>query len=102
MYDVYVIDLRKLVGFEWDVGNSDKSYERHGVTVREAEALFTDEKVLLVEDVHHSQKEKRCIAIGKIEEGVVLFCAFTIRSNKIRIISVRKANKKERSAYEAT
>ena len=102
MYHMYMLDLRKVFGFEWDEGNIEKSYEKHGVSMRESEELFTDEDVLFIEDVKHSQEEKRFIAIGKIAEGTVLFCAFTVRGNTIRIISSRKANKRERRQYEKT
>lgn len=102
MYHVYMIDLRKLAGFEWNDGNIDKSYQKHGVSMREAEELFSDEQVLLIEDIDHSQQEDRYIAIGKIEDGIVLFAVFTVRGNKVRIISARKANKKERKEYEKT
>ncbi len=82
------------------MGTRDKSYEKHGITIQEAEELFLDEDVLLVEDIEHSQKEERFIAIGKSTQQKLLFAAFTIRDDKIRIISVRIANQKERIQYE--
>ena len=94
-----MLDLRNIVGFEWDKGNTEKSYKKHGIRPREAEELFLDEHVLLIEDARHSQKEKRFIAIGKIEQKL-LFSIFTLRNSMIRIISVRKANNKERRRYE--
>jgi len=95
-------DLRRLVKFEWDKGNLDKSYEKHGITVKEAEELFLDKDVVFVEDIKHSQKEARLIAIGKTFAGKILFAVFTIRKDKVRIISVRRVNKKERRQYEET
>ena len=97
-----MIDLGKYTGFEWDKGNIDKNIEKHGITLKETEEFFLDENLLLIEDIDHSQKEKRYIAIGKTVQSKILFAAFTIRKNKIRIISVRKANKKERRQYEET
>lgn len=66
----------------------------------EAEEVFIDEDVLLQDDVSHSQKEERFTAIGKTTQNNMLFIAFTVRGTKIRIISARKANIKERREYE--
>lgn len=102
-----VVDLDKITSFEWDKGNIDKSYKKHGITPNDAEEVFLDENILLLEDIKHSQIEERIEAIGKIIKGDILFLAFTVRVNeqsssgkKIRIISARKANKKERRLYE--
>ena len=59
-----------------------------------------DEEILILEDIEHSKQEKRFEAIGKIIEGEILFLAFTVRRDKIRIISARVANQKERRKYE--
>lgn len=95
-----MIDLSKITGFEWDKGNVDKSYEKHGITPNEAEEVFVDEDVLLQDDISHSQKEERLTAIGKTTQNNILFIAFTVRGTKIRIISARRANIKERREYE--
>ena len=95
-----VIDLSKITGFEWNKGNIDKSYQKHGISIKEAEEAFLDKYVVLQEDIKHSEKEKRFIAISKTSQNKTLFSIFTIRDNKIRIISTRKANKKERRLYE--
>ena len=95
-----MLDLSKITGFEWDQGNIDKSFKKHGITPNEAEEVFLDEDILLLKDIKHSQQEGRFKAIGKIARGSILFLAFTVRTNKIRIISARDANKKERRLYE--
>ena len=95
-----MIDLTKITGFEWDRGNIDKSYQKHRITPNEAEEVFLDEDILLLEDIKHSRQEERFEAIGKTIKGMILFLAFTIRRNKIRIISARATNKKERRQYE--
>ena len=97
-----MIDLGKYTGFEWDKGNIDKNIEKHGITLKETEEFFLDENLLLIEDIDHSQKEKRYIAIGETVQSKILFAAFTLRKDKIRVISVRIANKKERRQYEET
>lgn len=62
--------------------------------------VFLDVNLKIVRDVKHSQKEARFIVIGKSFGKKVLFIIFTLRKDKIRIISARLANKKERSRYE--
>lgn len=95
-----MVDLSKITGFQWDQGNIDKSYLKHGITPNEAEEVLLDKDILLLEDIDHSKQEGRFEAIGKISKGKMLFLAFTIRRNKIRIISARTASKKERRQYE--
>lgn len=95
-----MIDLKKIVGFEWDEWNTEKSYKKHGILPNEAEEIFLDDNILILEDVEHSKQEKRFEAIGKVIEGRILFLAFTLRRDKIRIISARAANQKERRKYE--
>jgi len=95
-----VIDVSKLADFEWDKGNIDKSYQKHGISIREAEEAFLDKHVFLQEDIKHSEREERFIAISKTSSNKILFSIFTIRNRKIRIISARKANIKERRLYE--
>ena len=97
-----MLDFSKFSEFEWDIGNIDKNYQKHGNTQKESEELFLDPNVLFLEDLDHSKKEKRFISIGKSSENKVLFAVITIRRTKIRIISVRTANKKERRRYEKT
>ncbi|MBI2600499.1 BrnT family toxin [Candidatus Daviesbacteria bacterium] len=95
-----MLDLSKITGFEWDKGNFDKSYQKHGITPNEAEEVFLDQDKLLQEDIKHSKQEVRYISLGKTTKGCVLLAVFTIRKHKIRVISVRKTNKKERRQYE--
>lgn len=95
-----MIDWGRTKSFEWDKGNVDKSYQKHGITVNQAEEIFLDENLGIIKDIKHSQKEKRFIALGKTSKNKLLFVIFTIRKDKIRIISARIASKKERSRYE--
>ena len=88
------------VEFEWDKGNIDKNYRKHGITPNEAEEVFLDEWVAIKPDFTHSLGEKRYIAIGMSGVKQILFIVFTLRNKVVRIISARMANKKERSIYE--
>jgi len=86
--------------FEWDKGNLDKSLKKHGVTNEEAEEVFFDNKSLLTEDIKHSLTEKRYQILGTADSGKLLSVIFTIRRKKVRIISARIMNRKERRFYE--
>ncbi len=88
--------------FDWDKGNKDKSYEKHGITVQEAEEIFLDENLGVIPDIKHSAQEQRLIALGKTFNNKLLLVIFTLRKNKIRAISARIMNKKERKQYENT
>lgn len=89
-----------LTSFDWDKGNIDKNYHKHGITPNEAEEVFLDQWVAIKPDITHSHGEKRFIAIGMSSIRHVLFIIFTLRSKGVRIISARIANKKERRIYE--
>lgn len=66
---------------------------------RIAEEAFLDEKAIIVIDIKHSQKEKRFTLIGETVAKKLLFVVFTLRDKKVRIISARKANRKEKNKY---
>ena len=96
-----MIDLATVEGFEWDDGNARKSLDKHAVSQAEAEQVFAGEP-LLAEDVKHSEDEARFQALGETVEGRRLHITFTLRddSRKIRVISARDMNRKERAIYE--
>ena len=95
-------DWSQIVGFDWDDGNSLKSVDKHSVSQAEAERMFTDERLLIADDVRHSQVEERHNAMGRTIDGRLLHVTFTLRDGrtKIRVISARDANRKERRIYE--
>ena len=97
--DIYSI-LDKCSGFQWDKGNSQKSLLKHRVTEGEAEQVFLNEPLLLLEDEKHSTQEDRFWAFGYTDQGRHLFIVFTIREDLARVISARNMNKKEKEAYE--
>ena len=92
--------LQQCVGFEWDKGNRLKSWLKHHVTEGEAEQVFFNEPLLLLEDQEHSAQENRLWALGHTDEERLLFITFTIRKNLIRVISARNMSKKEKENYE--
>jgi hypothetical protein len=96
-----MITLSTILGFEWDDGNARKN-EKHGVSQSEAEEVFFNQPLLLLEDVRHGGQESRYHALGKTPEGRRLHISFTLRKNGtlIRVISARDMHRKERSIYE--
>jgi uncharacterized protein len=99
-----MIDLSAITGFNWDEGNARKNDEKHGVTMAEAEQVFFNAPLLLLEDEGHSQSEIRLHALGQTDAGRGLHVSFTLRQagTLIRVISARTMHRKERSIYEQT
>ena len=85
--------------FEWDRGNSGKN-KKHGVEDSESEEAFFDEDKAVLRDPLHSGSEERLILIGKTKTQRLLFIVLTKRGKKIRVISARDVNRKERPLYE--
>jgi len=96
-----MIDLSLIAGFDWDDGNARKN-EKHGVTQSEAEEVFFNQPLLLLEDARHGGQESRFHALGKTHEGRTLHITFTLRQDNtlIRVVSARDMHRKERSIYE--
>jgi uncharacterized DUF497 family protein len=92
-----MLDLSQVEGFEWDQGNNRKSVEKHDLSQAEAEQVFFNEPLLIVEDVSHSSYEIRLHGIGQTDAGRLLHVSFTLRSNGklIRVISARTMHRKE-------
>ena len=90
--------------FSWDTQKALANYEKHRVSFEEAATVFSDENALDWEDQTHSQLEKRFKRLGLSVEQRILIVVYTTRRLKdgketIRIISARKASRKERKAY---
>jgi hypothetical protein len=96
-----MVDLRDVVGFDWDSGNERKSVEKHSVSQAEAESVFEGSRVLLRDDIKHSLGEPRFQALGTSPAGRRLHVTFTLRGKGtlIRVISARDMNAKERILY---
>ena len=97
-----MIDLSQISGFDWDDGNSRKSADKHAVSQAEAENVFFNDPLIVVEDAKHSEREQRFNALGKTVHDRLLHITFTLRQNgtMIRVISARDMHRKERKAYE--
>lgn len=90
-----MIVLKKPILFEWDKSNQDKNYSKHQVVATEAEEVFFDKNRKLAKDLLHSKNEERYLLIGETKKHRKLYIVFTIRKNKVRVISARDLNKKE-------
>jgi uncharacterized DUF497 family protein len=95
------LQSHRVFEFEWDDGNSFKSIQKHGVDNEMVESIFSDENLLaLGEQYQPLIKETRYGLLGKTTSGDILFVCFTMRGKRIRPISSRFANLREREIYE--
>ena len=91
--------------FEWDPRKAASNAEKHGVTFDEAVTVFLDADALEGPDVPHSGRESRFRRLGSSIDGRVLIVVYTLRrtghAETIRLISARRASRRERAAYLA-
>ena len=92
--------MKNCVGFEWDLGNFHKNWDKHKVLPQECEQIFFNYPLLLQNDDKHSHAEERIYVLGKTDTERLLFAVFTIRNSLIRIISDRGMSKNECKIYE--
>ena len=84
------------VRFEWDPHKDQANQRKHGLSFDQAVELFTgDNDYLEIYDEGHSDEEDRFIAIGLIRAGVVVVVYTERREDVIRLVSARRATKKE-------
>lgn len=88
-----------LTAFEWDEGNRDKVWAKHRVSNFECEEVFFNIPVLVRSDPAHSGVEERFFALGLTDERRPLFVAFTLRGDRIRVITARDMTNKELEVY---
>lgn len=82
---------------EWDTRKDSINLKKHGVSFKEASAIFLDNNRIEIFDVIHSDIEHRFAVIGMVRD--ILLVIYTERWDSIRIISARKATKSERELY---
>ena len=92
--------------FEWDPKKASVNLTKHGVSFEDASTVFADPNAMDGRDLLHSAGELRFLRLGRSGLGTVLMVAYTLRSTgngeTIRIISARRASRKERAAYATT
>jgi len=93
-----VATLPQPLAFEWDDNNQNKIFLKHGILKTEAEQAFFNRRLYWF-DAIHSHKEDRYNLLGITDLGKILFITFTLRKNKVRVISARIGDKREREKY---
>lgn len=90
------------IRFEWDPHKALINIEKHGVSFEEASTVFYDPYALIIADPDHSNDEERFIILGLSESLNLLVVCHCYRESDevIRIISARRATKRERKNYE--
>ena len=89
------------IRFEWDERKSRDNRRKHGVSFEEARTAFADERALLLDDPEHSADEDRFVLLGlsaALKMLVVCHC-YREADDVIRIISARKADRREQARY---
>ncbi len=90
-----------MIKFEWDVEKNKLNTLKHRVTFKEAASVFMDGFARVIPDPDHSTQEDRFILLGmSIDSKILLVChCYRENANIIRIVSARKANKREEKQY---
>jgi uncharacterized DUF497 family protein len=88
------------VTYEWDPVKAAANARKHHVSFEEAATVFLDPSALTFLDPDHSGAEDRALTIGRSVRRRVLLVAHTERNHRIRIISARRATRREREQYE--
>ena len=91
MYTMYVVE------FEWDSIKNQRNIEKHGIDFTDAVRIF-EHPTLTVVDNRRDYGEKRIAAMGTVKD-VILYVVYTARDGIWRIISARRANRRERKKY---
>ena len=97
-YNYLVASLR----FDWDARKNAANKRKHGVSFEEARTVFYDDRALLIEDPDGEDQEDRFVLLGisAVLRMLVVCHCYREKDSLIRIISARKANRKERQDYE--
>lgn len=91
--------LENCTGFEWDQGNFIKNWDQHDVSSGECEQIFFNRPLIIKRDKEHSKNENRYYVLGRTNINRLLFAVFTVRNDKIRIISARDMTDAEIERY---
>ena len=91
------VKIIKSLEFEWDDQKDALNRLKHKVSFETAKFVFDDENLLIYPDDTHGREELRYIALGVVHE--LLYVVFAERKERIRIISARLADKRERRLY---
>lgn len=90
-----------MIRFEWDSGKGAANFKKHGISFEEAQSVFYDEFAVQFFDDDHSTGESRFLMLGMSTGARLLIVCHCEREDGevIRIISARKATKRESAYY---
>lgn len=88
------------VQVQWDPEKAATNFAKHGVRFSESLSVFQDDFAITIRDEESDPNEERFVSIGVGEKGRILVVVYTWRGPDIRIISARRAEPRERAAYE--
>ena len=93
----------RLIDFEWDENKNRINIEKHGISFEEAATVFYDDNAVLFDDPDHSTEEERFLILGISQRAHLCIVSHCYRGadDIIRIISARKATKREAETYNA-
>jgi uncharacterized DUF497 family protein len=86
--------------YEWDLKKARANRQKHGVSFEEAATVFLDYLAITFPDPDHSDEEGREITIVLTTKHRVVFVSHCPRGEHIRVVSARKATRRERKQYE--
>lgn len=95
-YIIYIMPVR----FQYDPAKAAANVRKHGVSLENAEGVLNDSLALTIEDPD-ARGERRYVAVGLGSTGELLVVIYTECAGEYRLISARRATRKERRAYEA-
>ena len=104
MVTPYLEYMKSRSDFEWNSTKDILNQKKHGVSFALAQLAFLDQNRVILEDLEHSNDEKRYYCLGKVAGGIMTV-RFTYRENKIRIIGAgywrkgKKIYEKENTIY---
>jgi uncharacterized DUF497 family protein len=86
--------------FEWDPSKEASNFRKHGISFPEAVSVFFDPLSVTIPDPSHGEVEVRFLILGLSQKDQLLTVVHTDRGDSIRIISARRADRKEKRQYE--
>ena len=84
--------------YQWDKIKATSNLQKHGIEVADAASVFSDDLAITILDNRFD--EERFVTIGTDVFGRISVIVFTWRSEEIRLISARLAERRERKQYE--
>lgn len=96
---LYILYYNLYMKFEWDEEKNKMNIQKHRISFSDALEIFFDTKRIVFYDDREDYFEEREITIGRVKNKIIITVVHTDRNGITRIISARKANKRERSLY---